>query len=119
MAADFNIYEYIEGLSGFVFDKTVIKRIATEREVTEIASYSELTEKQRDLLLADVLFTAYRSPNMMASHTNQHGAYSKTFGHQIVNREALYGIFSRIYKKYGEEEKLVSLGGVVRWVDES
>ena len=118
MADEFDIYKYIEGLTGFVFDKTVIERIALDRGVSEVTSYDELTQRDRDLLRADLLYTAYCSPNMMASHTNQHGAYTKTFGAQTVNRDELYQIFMGIYRRYDEEKILEGIGGRVKWIDE-
>lgn len=118
MAAEFDIYKYIEGLTGFVFDKTVIERIALDRGVSEITSYDELTQRDKDLLLADLLYTAYCSPNMMASHTHQHGSYSKTVGAQTVNRDEMYRIFMGIYRRYDEEEILEGISGRVKWIDE-
>lgn len=118
MADEFDIYKYIEGLTGFVFDKTVIERIALDRGVSEFTSYDELTQRDKDLLRADLLYTAYCSPNMMANHTHQHGSYSKTVGSQTVNRDELYKIFFGIYKKYGEEEILEGIQGKVGWIDE-
>lgn len=118
MADEFDIYKYIEGLTGFVFDKTVIERIALDRGVSEFTSYDELTQRDKDLLRADLLYTAYCSPNMMANHTHQHGSYSKTVGSQTINRDELYKIFFGIYKKYGEEEILEGIQGKVGWIDE-
>ena len=118
MPETFDIYKYIEGLTGFVFDKTVIERIALDRGVSTVTSYETLTQRDKDLLLADLLYTAYCSPNMMASHTNQHGSYSNTVGAQTVNRDELYQIFMGIYRKYGEEEILEGIQGKVMWVDE-
>lgn len=118
MLEEFDICKYIEGLTGFVFDKTVIERIALDRGVSEVTSYDELTQRDKDLLLADLLYTAYCSPNMMASHTNQHGSYSKTYGAQTINRDELYQIFMGIYRKYDEEEILENIQGRVKWIDE-
>ena len=118
MADEFDIYKYIEGLTGFVFDKTVIERIALDRGVSEFTSYDELTQRDKDLLRADLLYTAYCSPNMTANHTHQHGSYSKTVGSQTINRDELYKIFFGIYKKYGEEEILEGIQGKVGWIDE-
>lgn len=118
MSAEFDIISYIEGLTAFAFDETILNRIALDRGVSEVTDYDELTQENKDLLLADLLYTAYCSPNMIASHTNQHGAYSKTVGAQTVNRDELYQIFMGIYRRYGEEEKVENLGGVVRWINE-
>lgn len=117
-AETFDILEYIEGLTGFAFDETVLKRIAADRGVDGYTAYSQLTQRDKDLLRADLLYTAYCSPNMMASHTNQHGSYSKTVGAQTVNRDELLQIFTGIYRRYGEEDKIEGLGGVVRWINE-
>jgi len=118
MSSTFDIYEYIEGLTGFVFDKTVINRIALDRGVSEITSYEELTEDVKELLRADLLYTAYCSPNVIANHSHQHGSYSKSVGAQTINRDELFRIFMGIYSKYGEEDKVEGIGGVVRWIDE-
>ena len=118
MSNEFDIYKYIEGLTGFVFDKTVIERIALDRGVSEVTSYDELTQRDKDLILADLLYTAYCSPNMMAKHTHQHGSFSKTVGSQTINRDELYQIFMGIYRRYGEDELLDGIAGRVKWIDE-
>lgn len=117
--ADFDINAYIEGLTGFVFDKTVIDRIALDRGVSEVTSYDQLTQRDKDLLLADILYTAYCSPNIMANYTQQHGAYSKSYGHQTIDRDEMYRIFMGIYGRYGEEEKIEGIAGIVKWIDET
>lgn len=115
---EFDIKQYVEGLTGFVFDKTVIDRIVLDRGVSGVTSYEQLTQREKDLLRADLLYTAYCSPNMMANHTHQHGSYSKTVGAQTINRDELYQIFMGIYKRYGEDELLEGIGGRVKWIDE-
>jgi hypothetical protein len=103
------IIEYLSGLTGFVFDKAVLERIALDRDVTE-SNPADLTSQQKDLLLADLLYTVYVSPNTMASSTLQHGAFTHTVGQQIISdKDQLYAIFSTIYKRYGEEALIESL----------
>lgn len=115
--SEFDIIEYISGLTGFVFDKAVLNRIALDRGVSCVTSYEQLGQEEKDLLLADCLFTAYCSPNVMANRSLQHGSFSKSYGHQTVNRDELYQIFMGIYRKYGEEEKVADALGTVRWID--
>ena len=106
MAVEFNIIEYLSGLTGFVFDKSVLVRIATERRVLDVTSYDEMTKQTRDLLLADLLCTAYYSPNIWASYTHSHGSYSQTSGSQSINtadKERIYNMFMNIYRKYDDE----------------
>ena len=118
---NFDIIEFLSGLTGYVFDKAVLKRIALERRVYNVKNYSELTTQDIDLLRADLLYTAYLSPNVWASSTSQHGSFARTVGSQTIyasEREKLYNMFYNIYKKYDDEkvEDLDSVGGTLEWL---
>ena len=118
---EFDIIEYLSGLTTYVFDKAVLKRIAYEREVEEVTDYAELDQRTKDLLLADVLYTAYLSPNIIASSTQSHGSYTKSIGSQTTysaEKERLYNTFFNIYSKY-EDDKLEGLqdnSGNMQWL---
>lgn len=118
----FDIIEYLSGLTQFVFDKAVLKRIAYDRDVIEITDYEELDDKTRDLLRADLLYTAYISPNVWASSSQSHGSYTKTVGSQTIyteDKERLYNTFVSIYKKYEDpmlEEVESSDSGSLQWL---
>lgn len=119
---EFDIIEYLSGITQFTFDKAVLKRIALDRGVSEVTDYEELTQKQKDLLRADLLYAAYLSPNIWASSTHSHGSYTKTIGSQTVyavEKERLYNTFIGIYRKY-EDEKLNEIEGTnatLQWLD--
>lgn len=119
---EFDIIEYLSGLTGFVFDKAVLKRIAYDRGVIEVTDYEELDDKTKDLLRADLLFTAYFSPNIWASSTQSHGSYTKSIGGQTIytaDKERLYNTFVRIYSKY-EDDKLEEIKdneATLQWLD--
>lgn len=116
----FDIIEYLSGLTGFVFDKAVLKRIAIERGVIGVTSYSELEQQQKDLLLADLLYTVYVSPNSSASMTQQHGAFSRTVGSQTINdKEGIYNIMLSLYRKWNDEklEAVQSMDGGLQWLE--
>ena len=66
-AIEFDILQYMSGLTGFTFDKAVLTRIALDRGVSEVTDYEELTQRQKDLITADLLLTAYLSPTTWAS----------------------------------------------------
>lgn len=122
MADKFDILEYLSGLTGFVFDKAVLKRIALDRGVYGVEDYHELTQKDKDLLLADLLLVAYLSPNVWASSTHAHGSFSQTIGSQTIyseDKERLYNRFINIYKKYDDEklEEIDSLDNNLQWLD--
>lgn len=118
--AEFDIIEYLSGLTGFVFDKSVLKRIALDRGVSDIRSYSDLDSRTKELLRADLLYTAYLSPDVIASSTKQHGSYTQTVGSQTVyDRRWLYNSFITIYHKYDDEklEAAESSDGGLQWLE--
>ena len=99
----------MSGLTGFTFDKAVLTRIALERGVDEVTEYDELTKRDRDLITADLLLTAYLSPTVWASFDQSHGSYKKGIGSQTMyNKEDIYNYLYNIYKLY-EDEKLEEL----------
>ena len=117
----FNIIDYLSGLTGFIFDKAVLQRIALDRGVMNTSSYEELDTKTKDLLRADLLWVAYISPNVWASSTHSHGSYSKTIGSQTIymdEKERIYNILMGIYRKY-DDEKLEEIidNGTLQWLD--
>jgi hypothetical protein len=118
---EFNIIEYLSGLTQFAFDKAVLKRIAHDRDVFNVVNFEELDSKTKDLLKADLLFTAYYSPSIWASSTQSHGSYTKTIGQQTIyaaEKERLYNIFYHIYEKY-DDPKLEEIqdNSTLRWLD--
>lgn len=117
-----NIIEYLSGLTAYVFDKSVLKRIALDRGVLGIEDCTELDEQTRDLLKADLYYTAYMSPNVWASSTHSHGNFSQTIGSQTIyneERERLYNMFMRIYTKYNDKmlSEVSASDSNLQWLD--
>ena len=103
-AIEFDILEYMSGLTGFTFDKAVLTRIALERGVNGVTEYSELTKRDRDLITADLLLTAYLSPNVWASFDQSHGSFKKSIGSQTMyNKEEILDYLRGIYEEYEDE----------------
>lgn len=103
-AIEFDILQYMSGLTGFTFDKAVLTRIALDRGVDEVTEYDELTQRDKDLLKADLLLTAYLSPNIWASFDQSHGSFKKGIGSQTVyNKEEILDYLRGIYGKYDDE----------------
>lgn len=108
-AIEFDILQYMSGLTGFTFDKAVLTRIALERGVDQVTDYAQLTKRQRDLITADLLLTAYLSPTVWASFDQAHGSFKKGVGSQTMyNKEEIYNYLYNIYSQY-EDEKLEEL----------
>lgn len=121
MADKFDILDYLSGLTAYVFDKSVLKRVAMERDVMSVTEIDELDTKTRDLLRADLLYAAYLSPNVWASYTNQHGSYSKSVGSQtiyVAEKERLYSTFMAIYKRYDDDkcQEIEGSQGNLQWL---
>lgn len=120
--ATFDIIEYLSGMTAFVFDKAVLNRIALERNVSSVTSYSELTQQQRDLCYADMLFVAYASPNVTASYSASHGTFKKSVGSQTINdKQGIYNIMVTIYGTYGDAKLTVvqEMQSNLEWINTS
>ena len=108
----FNIIDFIAGLYPYVFDIAVLRRVAYDCGVIEIAEYSELTEEQRDRCKIALLETLVLNPYQTASQTSKHGEWQEQTGSQMTtakNIESIKNELKRLYKKYGEDEKLEQL----------
>ena len=118
----FDIIEYLSGLTAYVFDKSVLKRVAADRGVDNVTVYGQLDQRMKDLLKADLLLEIYLAPNSSGSYTSQHGAYSKTLGSQTYNsKKELYDIITRIYRRYGDDklELIPDASGNLIWINEN
>lgn len=108
----FNIIDFIAGLYPYVFDIAVLRRVAYDCGVIEITEYSELTEEQKDKCRIALLETLVLNPYQTASQTSKHGEWQEQTGSQMTtakNIESIKNELKRLYKKYGEDEKLEQL----------
>lgn len=108
----FNIIDFIAGLYPYVFDIAVLRRVAYDCGVIEITEYSELTEEQKDRCRIALLETLVLNPYQTASQTSKHGEWQEQTGSQMTttkNIESVKNELKRLYKKYGEDEKLEQL----------
>ena len=108
----FNIIDFIAGLYPYVFDIAVLRRVAYDCGVIEITEYSELTEEQQDRCKIALLETLVLNPYQTASQTSKHGEWQEQTGSQMTtakNIESIKNELRRLYKKYGEDEKLEQL----------
>lgn len=117
--ASFDIIRYMSSLTGYVFDDAVLERIALERNVAEVDSFAEITEKDKDLLTADLLFVLYTSPSQSASFSKKHGQFSQSIGSQtITDKDGIYNLMMRLYQKWEDPkvEELQDMGGGLEWM---
>lgn len=121
----FDIIDYLSGITNFIFDKSVLNRVALECEVAEVESFTDLTQEDKDKCKIALLETIVYGPYQTASSTNQHGAYTLTVGAQTITSAALESIkaeLRRLYKKYDDSDKLDALDatdGEMKWIQET
>lgn len=92
MSVYIDIIEYICGLTDFNISKSVATNIALKRGVSNVTTYEELTQKDNDLLLADVLVSLRFRPKKTAS-------WSKSLG--VTSSENNGGYTSTTSKSHG------------------
>lgn len=107
-------------LTGYHFDRPVLERIAIERGVDGVTSFEDLSQKERDLILADMLFVLYTSPTQSASLTKQHGSFSQTIGsQQISDKRNIYEMMNKLYAKWNDPklEDVTDSEGGLSWCE--
>lgn len=103
--ATFDIIEYMSGLTGFVLDESNLRTIALERGVLEVTEYTQLTQRDKDLLKADILLTVVLAGNNIPSFQHQHGQFSTSTGQQnIKDKDTIINILRNLYGKWGDEK---------------
>ena len=117
--ASFSIIDYMSGLTGFVLDESVLQRIAIERGVSEVEAYYELTERDRDLLTADILLTVLLAGDTLPSFQHQHGQFSTSTGAQnIKDKDHICNMLRWYYGKWGDEKLDLVPTSSLHWVPE-
>ena len=119
---EFNIVDYLKGLTAFQFEDNVYTRVATERGALGITDYSTLSTKDKDLMKADLLLVAYTAPTTTASISQTHSGFSQSYGSQVISdREILYNTIFSIYNKYNDPKlaEMTQSGGYIKEIDET
>ena len=102
---NFNIVDYLSGLTAYIFDKSVLVTIARDRGVADIQTYEELEQQQKDLLLADLLFKVYIGANSSASYSQSNGNSKIAVGSQTINdKTSIYNTMYSLYSKWGDDK---------------
>lgn len=120
----FDPIEYLSGLTTYVFDKSLLKRIAHENVLYDIDSYEEVSEEQADRCKVALYEAIYFSPYSTGGFTQKHGDFSVQVGQQVVTsatRDLIGEELRRLYKKLGEtdkEETLDASGASLGWIND-
>lgn len=118
----FNIINYLAGMTGFVFDKDVLQRIALDCGVSEVTKHSELTQEKKDRCMIALLRTILNTPYSTASHTSKHGEWQEQIGSQSLTaafREDIRVQLKKLAQKYNDKElleELEDMGATLQWM---
>ena len=124
MSIKFDIIDYLSGLTAYVFDVSVLRRVAMDNGVAEVREYNELDAEQIDRCKMSLLETLVLAPSQSASQTNKHGEYQMQTGSQMLTdktREAIKAELRMLYRRYGEDERLQHLDSAdttMEWITE-
>jgi hypothetical protein len=111
----------MSNMTGYTFEREALEQIALNRGVSEITDFAELTTRQKNLVLADMLFIIFTSYSNSGSSTKQHGDYSVTVGAKIITDKAdIYKLMTALYENPDSElgDVLSENQGGVRWINE-
>ena len=110
------VLEWLSSKTRYTFDDDTFKSIALDRgcDPDDDAYGDNVTQKQKDLMIADTIFEAVMlSPSSTPSLSQSHNGYQKTIGSEtdvFQNRKIDYAL--AIYKKY-DDEKYEILNGTI------
>ena len=116
------VLEWLSSSTRYSFDDNTFVKIAMDRGCDpEADAYgSDVTQRQKDLMEADIIFTAVMlSPSSTSSLSQSHNGYQKTIGSEADrNQDQKINYAIRIYKKYGDEraEILESVKRKIRFI---
>jgi len=100
------ILEWLGSKTRYSFESATLETIIRDRECTpqQDAYDSSITTKQKELMIADTIFTAVMlSPSSTPSYSQSHNGYQKTVGSEtdvFQNKKIDYAL--SIYKKYDD-----------------
>lgn len=118
--AEFNIVKWLKNRVGYELSTEKVEGIILERGLQNITDYSELTQQDKDLLLADILFLLLTSATQTASKSWQSGGTTMSIGAQMLTgKERFYDMMMGIYEKYDDPKFDIaeSLGGGAQWLE--
>lgn len=107
-----NIIDYLKGKVGFYVNQGVILSILLDRGYSSTTRPIDLSQKERDLLLADL----YLYGSTIQSGMIKRGDFSQSQGN--FDSKSLLERANSIYKAYGDTKYNPNLGGTIKWIEE-
>ena len=117
--ANKKIIEYVTSLIGYPIKQFVVERIIKERGLEDIDDWTDMTTRMRNLVVADLLFNLFTSPNDTGSKSKTHNNFTVSVGGtKLYDKNDIYSLMMTLYKNPDQElwEALDNIGGC-QWLD--
>lgn len=118
--SDFNIITWLGNRVGYNIPEETLQNIVLERGLQDVTDFAELDARDKDLLLADVLFFLWSSPTETASYSRAHGDNSESYGSQkLTDKRNIYNLMMSLYKKWDDPmaDLVQESDGNVQWLE--
>lgn len=122
--ADFNIIDFLSGLTLFTFDRAHLNVVALKCGVSGVTSYEELTEEQIDNCEIELLKMVVYGPYSTSSVKDKHGNFEREIGGYTLTETQVSQAKARLRRllnKWGlddDVEELDSASGTLKWIHE-
>lgn len=106
-----SIVSYLKGKVGFEISDSALNAILADRGTDSTTDISDITEKQRELLYADVLMWGATLPTTYSGAKESDGGWSHTEGSstiQAADKKRFESIANDIYSKYNDPKRAKS-----------
>jgi hypothetical protein len=118
---EFNIITYMQSMTGYDFSdrEQSLLQIAVNRGVAGATDISQLTNRDKNLMLADMLFLIYTAGSG-GTVTKSHGDFSVTVSAKtITNLEDIYRLMMNLYQNPDQElfQAMAASQNTCTWMD--
>ena len=120
MADTFNIEKWLKAEIRFDVPLDTIKNKIMGRGLQDVTDYADLTERDKELLKADVIEWILTGPSSTASKSWSHGDMTRSIGSEVMTyRDKLFDYMMSIYRRWNDPkaETNEAMGGGVSWVE--
>ena len=100
------VLDWLKGITRYNFEDTTFQTIALGRSVDIDDDISNLNTENKELLTADIIFTAVvLSPSNTASRSSSHGGFQMSNGSETDQNQFLKIKYAKsIYRKYNDSK---------------
>ena len=98
------VLEWLKSKSRYSFEETIYQGIAIDREINGTADVTTLSVRDKELSMADIIFTAtILSPSSTSSQSVSHNNFQKTIGGETdIYQSKKLSWAKAIYLKYDD-----------------